>query len=199
MEELRELIRKCTRCRLHLGRKRAVPGEGLLGARIVLVGEAPGRTEDEEGRPFVGAAGRLLNSLLKEAGLRREELFLTNVVRCRPPGNRRPRSDEVATCLPYLLSEISALRPIVVVAMGETAGRALSQEMGIEWRGVREMRGRQVGGRLRDLPVTLAFTYHPSAALRRRELRDLIARDLALAAQLARRSPPRDLEDDPHG
>ncbi|MCS7107671.1 MAG: uracil-DNA glycosylase [Acidilobaceae archaeon] len=198
MEGLKEIVRACTKCRLHLGRKNAVPGEGPAWARIVLVGEAPGRQEDEEGRPFVGAAGRLLDSLLREAGLRREELYVTNLVKCRPPGNRRPRSDEISACLPYLLSELSALRPALVVALGETAGRSLSQALGIEWRGLGEMRGRKRVGALGGRALALLFTYHPSAALRRRELGDLILKDLTLAAEIARGNPPGDPEDEPH-
>ncbi|MCX8196068.1 MAG: uracil-DNA glycosylase [Acidilobaceae archaeon] len=191
MESLREEIQRCVKCRLHAFRKNAVPGEGPLGARVVLVGEAPGRAEDELGRPFVGPSGRLLEQLLGAAGLRREEVYVTNVVKCRPPGNRRPRGDEVRACLPYLLAELSALSPALVVALGETAGRTLSELLGREWRGVRRSRG-IAEGELAGRRLRVAFTYHPAAALWGKGVRALLQEDLRAVAAVARGAPPGD-------
>ncbi|MGB9827625.1 MAG: uracil-DNA glycosylase family protein, partial [Thermosphaera sp.] len=104
-------IRSCRKCRLHESRTNPVPGEGPLTARVVVIGEAPGRKEDESGTPFVGSAGKFLNTLLESAGLKREEVFITNIVKCRPPGNRKPRRDEISQCLGYLSRQLRLLKP----------------------------------------------------------------------------------------
>jgi DNA polymerase len=101
----------CTKCELHKSRKNAVPGEGPADAKIMFVGEGPGQNEDELGRPFVGAAGRLLTELLESIGLSRSEVFITNIVKCRPPGNRAPRKPEIEACNPYLMSQIRLIKP----------------------------------------------------------------------------------------
>src|SRR5207249_7181685 len=123
LEDLARQIRGCTLCRLHEGRTHAVPGEGPAGAKVLLVGEGPGRHEDEAGRPFVGAAGRVLDAALAKAGIPREDVFITNVVKCRPPENRRPRADEIAACRPYLAAQIRLVHPGVIVTLGDTALR----------------------------------------------------------------------------
>jgi len=107
---LGDRVRACTLCRLHEGRAHAVPGEGPLDPPVLLVGEAPGREEDASGRPFVGAAGRVLDKALRAAGLPRDAVFVTNVVKCRPPGNRAPKADEMEACRPYLLAQIELVR-----------------------------------------------------------------------------------------
>src|SRR6059036_3156640 len=114
LEGLAKRIRACTLCRLHEGRTHAVPGEGRRGSGLFLLGEAPGRHEDEQGRPFVGAAGKVLDTTLENAGLSRRDVFITNVVKCRPPQNRKPRPDEIAACRPYLVAQIRAVRPAVL-------------------------------------------------------------------------------------
>lgn len=113
-----ERVRACTRCGLCATRTNAVPGEGTGRGRILLVGEAPGRNEDKTGRPFCGAAGKLLDLALAEARIPREDAFVTSIVKCRPPGNRDPTPDEKAACQPYLLEQAAALRPRVLVALG---------------------------------------------------------------------------------
>src|SRR5213593_1925542 len=109
LEALAARIRVCTLCRLHEGRGNAVPGEGPASARLLLLGEGPGRHEDEQGRPFVGAAGKVLDAALAKAGLSRRDVFITHVVKCRPPENRNPKADEVAACRPYLEAQIRAV------------------------------------------------------------------------------------------
>jgi DNA polymerase len=111
----------CTKCELHKSRKNAVPGEGPADAKIMFVGEGPGQNEDELGRPFVGAAGRLLTELLESIGLSRSEVFITNIVKCRPPGNRAPRKPEIEACNPYLMSQIRLIKPRIVCALGTPA------------------------------------------------------------------------------
>src|SRR5271155_3559954 len=119
LEELATEIRSCIKCPLHLSRKNAVPGEGPSDASVMIVGEAPGRNEDEQGRPFVGAAGRNLDDLLSEAGVSRGSVFITNTVKCRPPANRRPARSELDTCHPYLRRQIEAIVPKVIVLLGD--------------------------------------------------------------------------------
>ena len=118
LEAIAAEVRDCTRCRLHEARRHAVPGEGSPDTEVVFVGEGPGQNEDEQGRPFVGAAGGLLTELLRSIGWRREDVFITNVVKCRPPGNRDPEPDEIAACAPYLRRQLEALDPAVVVTLG---------------------------------------------------------------------------------
>ncbi|HEW89812.1 MAG TPA: uracil-DNA glycosylase, partial [Candidatus Bathyarchaeota archaeon] len=116
-------IKACTRCPLHATRKNPVPGEGSLDAELMLIGEAPGRWEDEKGRPFVGAAGKLLNKLLGVAGFRREEVYIANVLKCRPPGNRDPRPEEVSACTPFLDRQIEIIGPKVIATLGRHSTR----------------------------------------------------------------------------
>ena len=118
LDEIAAEVAACTLCPLHKQRTRAVPGEGHPDTEVVFVGEGPGYNEDREGRPFVGQAGGLLNELLKQIGWRREEVFITNVVKCRPPGNRDPEPSEIAACAPYLKRQLEVLDPAVVVTLG---------------------------------------------------------------------------------
>jgi DNA polymerase len=118
LEAIATEVRACTRCRLHEGRTKAVPGEGEPDTEVVFVGEGPGFNEDREGRPFVGRAGGLLVRLLGTIGWRREDVFITNVVKCRPPDNRDPEPDEIAACAPYLRRQLEVLDPAVVVTLG---------------------------------------------------------------------------------
>jgi uracil-DNA glycosylase len=119
LETIADEIRTCTRCRLHEQRDRAVPGEGDPDTEVVVVGEGPGRDENTAGRPFVGASGRLLGELIGSLGWRREDVFITNVVKCWPPGNRDPQPDEIAACAPYLRRQLEVLDPAVVVTVGK--------------------------------------------------------------------------------
>jgi uracil-DNA glycosylase family 4 len=156
--EIAQLVAACTKCRLCEGRTRTVPGEGPDDARLMVVGEGPGRVEDETGRPFVGAAGELLTKILGAIGLPRERVFICNVVKCRPPENRQPQYDEIAACLPYLYRQIEILKPKVILAMGNTAAQTLlnaKQSLGSMRNHVHRFRG---------IPVIV--TYHPAALLR---------------------------------
>jgi DNA polymerase len=153
-----ELVATCTRCRLCEGRRHAVPGEGAADARLVVVGEGPGRVEDETGRPFVGRAGELLTKILGAIELPRERVFICNVVKCRPPENRVPQYDEIAACVPYLFRQIELVKPAVILAMGGTAAQTLlntKQSLGALRNQIHRMRG---------IPVIV--TYHPAALLR---------------------------------
>ena len=163
LEAIAAEVRVCTRCRLHAGRTRAVPGEGHPDTEVVFVGEGPGMNEDRQGRPFVGRAGDLLVRFLATIGWRREEVFITNIVKCRPPDNRDPEPDEVAACLPYLQRQLEVLDPALVVTLGR-------HSMG---RFIPGARIGQAHGTLHPVdPATGAGSamvyamYHPAAALR---------------------------------
>lgn len=155
---LHEQIASCEKCRLCQTRQHTVPGEGNPKSRILFVGEGPGAREDEQGRPFVGPAGQLLDRMLAAIGLDRESVYIANVVKCRPPNNRVPEPDEVAACLPYLRMQTGLLQPRILVCLGATAARAIidpnfriTRERGV-WQ---ERKG-----------VWIMATYHPSALLR---------------------------------
>ncbi|TAK01529.1 MAG: uracil-DNA glycosylase [Chloroflexota bacterium] len=167
LEAIAAEVRTCTRCRLHAGRTRAVPGEGHPDTEVVFVGEGPGMNEDRQGRPFVGRAGDLLVRFLATIGWRREEVFITNVVKCRPPDNRDPEPDEVAACLPYLQRQLQILDPALVVTLGR-------HSMG---RFIPGARITQAHGTLHPVDPTTGATsamvyamYHPAAALRAPEV-----------------------------
>ena len=152
------LVAGCTKCRLCEDRRNTVPGEGATAARLVVIGEGPGKTEDETGRPFVGQAGELLTKILAAIGLAREQVFICNVVKCRPPQNRTPLYDEIASCVPYLFRQLEILQPKVILAMGNTAIQTIlntKQSLG-------SLRGKT--HRFRGTPVIV--TYHPAALLR---------------------------------
>lgn len=148
----------CTRCRLCEGRRHVVFGEGATDAEVVVVGEAPGAEEDRTGRPFVGPAGRLLNLLLLSVGFPRERVYICNVLKCRPPRNRDPLADEVASCTPYLRRQIELIQPRVLLSLGRFAGQVLLDSD--------ESMGRLRGQVRRYRGVPVVATYHPAYLLR---------------------------------
>jgi uracil-DNA glycosylase len=181
-------VEVCTRCRLAAGRSRAVPGEGHPDTEVAFVGEGPGLNEDQQGRPFVGAAGGLLNELLESIGWRREEVFITNVVKCRPPGNRDPEPDEIAACAPFLHRQLQVLDPALVVTLGRFSLQAF-------------MPGARIGqahGTTRPVDpgsgaaAALAFAmYHPAAAFRQAALRRTMQEDMCAIPQALLRARER--------
>jgi len=188
LEQVASEIRDCARCRLHEGRTRAVPGEGDPDTEVVFVGEGPGFNEDRDGRPFVGRAGGLLVRLLTSIGWQREDVFITNVVKCRPPENRDPGPDEIAACAPYLRRQLELLDPAVVVTLGRYS-------MGTFMPGARIG---QVHGTSRPAdPETgardaLVFAmYHPAAALRTAAIERESFEDVALAPSVLLRARER--------
>jgi DNA polymerase len=162
-------VKACRKCRLCETRKNAVPGEGPGTVEVMFVGEAPGGQEDFDGRPFVGAAGKLLTELLASINLSREQVYITNIVKCRPPNNRPPRKDESAACRSYLEREIIQIHPKVICPMGNSAIQALLSSNG----SVTSLHGRSVdkGG------VTYLPMYHPAAALYTASLRAVMEED----------------------
>ncbi len=163
LEAIADEVRVCTRCRLHETRTKAVPGEGDPSTEVVFVGEGPGMNEDREGRPFVGRAGGLLVNLLGHIGWGRDDVFITNVVKCRPPGNRDPEADEIAACAPYLQRQLQTLDPSVVVTLGRhSMGRFMPGVRISQAHGTTGTADPATGAR----DATVFAMYHPAAALR---------------------------------
>jgi uracil-DNA glycosylase len=158
LKEIRDDIGDCTRCVLHKGRTNLVFGVGNINADIMFVGEGPGADEDAQGEPFVGRAGQLLNNMIAAMGIRREDVYIANIVKCRPPGNRTPERDECDTCSPFLLRQIAVIQPKVIVALGAVAAKnllAVNDSMA-------NLRGRWYD----FLGSKLIVTYHPAYLLR---------------------------------
>ncbi|MCE4599432.1 MAG: uracil-DNA glycosylase [Desulfurococcales archaeon] len=183
-ERLVEEIKSCTKCPLHKSRKNAVPGEGPVTARIMVIGEAPGRREDEMGRPFVGQAGKLLNRLLEKAGLKREEVYITNIVKCRPPGNRDPRQEEINSCIPYLIRQVELIHPEFIIIVGRIAGQTLYTLSGLKWKGIRMARRRQITIKIGGNNIKAVVTYHPAAALYNANLLEELEEDFSWIGEL---------------
>ncbi len=158
LERIREDIGDCTRCRLHKQRKNIVYGVGNPKAELVFIGEGPGHDEDVQGIPFVGRAGKLLTQIIEAMGLRREDVYICNVIKCRPPENRNPEKDEIATCSPFLLRQLAAIAPKVIVCLGNIAAQTL---LGTH-KSISQFRGQWLDFR----GSRLIATYHPAYLLR---------------------------------
>jgi len=158
LEEIKEEIGDCTRCKLHEGRTNIVFGEGNPKARLVFVGEGPGRDEDIQGQPFVGRAGQLLTKIINAMGLKRSDVYICNVVKCRPPGNRTPEQDEVSTCGQFLIKQLRAIDPAVIVCLGSVAAQSVLN--------IKAKLGDLRGNFHTYGHTKLMVTYHPAALLR---------------------------------
>ena len=170
LDEIAAEIRVCTRCELHRTRTNSVPGEGPADARIMFIGEAPGWNEDQQGRPFVGAAGKFLEELLGAAGLKRSDVFITNIVKSRPPGNRDPLPDEIVACAPFLQRQIDAIDPDVIVTLGR-----FSMAKWFPGERISKIHGQpKKDGKRLIVPM-----YHPAAALHQQALKATILEDFA--------------------
>ena len=175
LEALATQIRSCVQCPLHATRTKAVPGEGTPSARVMLIGEAPGRDEDQRGQPFVGAAGRFLDQMLAGSSVNRDDLFITNTVKCRPENNRPPRKREVDTCTSlYLFEQIELINPALIMLLGSVATKKL---LGVN--SVNEVRGRVIEHNNRKYLAG----YHPAASFYREGMAENIRQDFALLRQ----------------
>jgi DNA polymerase len=174
LEKIATQVRGCTLCKLSRSRKNAVPGEGQLPAKIMLIGEAPGKNEDEKGQPFVGAAGKALDLALEKSGIPRQSVFITNIVKCRPPDNRIPEPEERIACRPYLDRQISLISPQIICILGNTAYSSL-----LGGKSVMADRGKILK---RDGQKYL-ITIHPAAAIYNRNFRSVLEDDLSLLGQ----------------
>jgi uracil-DNA glycosylase len=193
---IREDLGDCTRCKLHKqGRKQIVFGVGNPRAELMFVGEGPGADEDMQGEPFVGRAGQLLNNMIKAMGVRREDVYIANVVKCRPPGNRTPERDECETCSPFLMRQIAVVKPKVVVALGAVASKSLLAMNA----SMSELRGRfydftPAGARSSDpnwKGTKLAVTYHPAYLLRDPRQKGEAWKDLQMVMKFLGLEPPK--------
>jgi uracil-DNA glycosylase len=171
LEKLARQIKVCTLCELHRSRTEAVPGEGPTHAEIMFIGEGPGASEDKQGRPFVGASGRFLDELLEQASVTRADVWITNVVKCRPPGNRDPLPDEVETCTShYLQRQIEIVNPSIIVTLGR-------HSMGLFFKGAKIT---QIHGQMRKVDDRFVIAmFHPAAALHQQSLKSTIMADFA--------------------
>jgi uracil-DNA glycosylase len=181
--ELAAKVSGCTRCGLHQSRTQTVFGVGRRDARLFVIGEAPGADEDRQGEPFVGRAGQLLNQMLRAIGLPRSEVYIANILKCRPPGNRDPQPDEAASCTPYLAQQIALVQPRALLAVGRIAAQWLLQTD----TPIGRLRGRVVGYGERNIP--LVVTYHPAYLLRSPLDKAKAWTDLCLVRELLSRSP----------
>jgi uracil-DNA glycosylase family 4 len=170
--KIREDLGECTRCKLHKTRNQIVFGDGSSKARLVFVGEGPGADEDEQGLPFVGRAGKLLTQMIEAMGLQRKDVYICNVVKCRPPGNRAPEPDEVTPCSPFLLRQIDVMNPKVIVCLGAVAAKTLLNTT----RGISQFRGRWLDWR----GYKLMATYHPAYLLRNPPAKSEVWKDLQM-------------------
>jgi uracil-DNA glycosylase family 4 len=188
LEQLEEAVHTCTLCSLSQGRTHAVPGEGPLNADIMFIGEGPGFHEDRQGRPFVGAAGQFLEELLASIGLTREQVYITNVVKCRPPGNRDPMPTEISACAPYLERQIQLIKPKVIVTLGRFSmyryfpGASISKIHG---------QPKRVGN------VLVVPMFHPAAALHQPKWRPLVEADFKKLPQFIAETEGFDDEEPP--
>ena len=179
LEALAAQIRVCTKCPLCQSRTLAVPGDGKTSARVMLIGEAPGREEDETGHPFVGAAGRFLDHVLEGTGINRDDLFITNIVKCRPPNNRTPRAGEVETCTSnYLFEQIELINPALIMLLGGVAAKRM---LGVK--SVNEARGRLIEREGRNYIVG----YHPAVRFYREDLGEKVMEDFALLKRVLKK------------
>lgn len=177
LDEIARRINSCTRCDLYRNRKNAVPGEGSPCAKVMFVGEAPGFNEDLQGRPFVGAAGSLLTQLIESIGLSRSEVFITNIVKCRPPHNRDPEDREISSCFPYLLEQLQVIKPSFIVTLGRHSTRTIHAFFGMQVESIMAIRGRVSKVKAEWGEVVLLPTLHPAAALYNPRLRSLLEED----------------------
>lgn len=186
LEKIAAEVAQCTRCLLHQGRTHAVPGEGPADADVMFIGEAPGFHEDQQARPFVGAAGRFLDELLESIDLKRENVFITNVIKCRPPGNRDPLPEEMEACTPYLDRQLALIQPKIVVTLGRfSMARAFPKA-----------RISRIHGQPRKIEGIIYYPmYHPAAALHQPSLRHTIEEDMQQIPELIEKADQ--MEDSP--
>jgi DNA polymerase len=192
LNNLHETIRVCTQCKLHRGRSNAVPGEGPEQVDVMFIGEAPGFHEDKQGRPFVGAAGQFLEELLASIDLKREQVFITNVVKCRPPANRDPQPDEIDACQGYLDQQIELLKPKMIVTLGRFSMARYFPNAKIS----------QIHGQPKKMDGVIYYPmYHPAAALHQPSLRRTVQEDMKRIPELltdidrlAEEEPPENIQ-----
>ncbi len=175
LEQIKQNVIECTKCELHKTRTNSVPGKGNFKSDVIFVGEAPGRNEDKHGEPFIGAAGKRLNLALEMAGISRDDVYITNIVKCRPPNNRVPNTDERSTCQEYLKEEISIIKPKIICVLGNTAFNSILG--GSE---ITKFRGKII----RKNNQLYFITIHPAATIYNQKLIDVLNEDITKLFEL---------------
>src|SRR5919197_1936235 len=194
-EDLVQLYREvqnCRRCPLHATRTQPVFGSGNADADLMFVGEAPGFHEDQQGRPFVGAAGKLLEELLGEIGMSRDDVFIANVLKSRPPGNRDPQLEEIEACKPYLMRQIELIEPLVICTLGNFSTKLLTRRQD----GITRVHGRAQDHVIAGLPIRIYPIYHPAAGLRSAAMLETLREDFQRLPALLGAARPQPVEED---
>ena len=173
----------CTKCPLWKTRKNAVPGEGNPNTQIMFIGEAPGYWEDVKGRPFVGAAGKFLDTLLSEIGFLRDDVFIGNVLKCRPPRNREPQPEEIQTCAPYLDRQIKIIQPKFIVTLGNHSTAYIFSKANLRFTSITQAHGKFYETTILGMKVTIFPTFHPAAALYSAKYKEQTTNDFKLLKQ----------------
>lgn len=182
LQKIAKVVAGCKKCSLHKTRTNTVPGQGAIHPEIMFVGEAPGADEDEQGLAFVGRAGQLLTKMIEAMGYKREEVFIGNILKCRPPDNRPPEPEEMEMCLPYLKAQIAVIKPKVIIALGATAVKGL-----LNLTGITKLRGHWLSFE----GIDLMPTYHPAYLLRNPPAKKEVWEDLQTVLKKLGRTPPR--------
>ncbi|AIF68510.1 DNA polymerase [Palaeococcus pacificus DY20341] len=177
LRKLEEKIRTCKKCPLGELRTNAVPGAGSYKTKVMFVGEAPGYWEDQKGLPFVGRAGKVLDELLESIGLRRDEVYITNIVKCRPPNNRDPTDDEIKACSPYLDIQVDIIRPKVIVPLGRHSMSYILKKFGFTPEPISKIHGKTFEARTLFGKIVIMPMYHPAVALYRPVLKEELKKD----------------------
>ncbi len=182
LERIKKEVLDCKKCELYKTRNNPVIGEGSVEAKIILVGEAPGASEDKTGRPFCGAAGEVLDELLRSTKIKREEVYITNLLKCRPPENRDPQSEEIEACTPYLERQIKIIKPEVICPLGRYSMRFLMEKYGLKEQieGISKIHGKVFESRSLFGGVKIIPLYHPAVATYNPNLKEILKRDFSV-------------------
>lgn len=185
LDKIEENAKKCTKCELSKTRNNVVFGEGNKNADILIIGEAPGFNEDREGRPFVGKAGKFLDELFESAGIKRSDVYIANILKCRPPKNRNPTSEEIKKCTPYLDKQIELLNPTVICTLGNFSTKYILEKFGLEKeiQGISKLHGKvlrinTIKGLIKIIPV-----YHPAVAVYNANMKDILTKDFKIVKE----------------
>jgi uracil-DNA glycosylase family 4 len=187
LDSIAKEITVCTLCDLYHSRTHAVPGEGPAPALIMCIGEAPGRKEDELGRPFVGRAGAILTGLLADAGIRRDQAFITSVVKCRPPDNRDPKKKEIVACRPFLLRQIKVIQPEIIVPMGRFAASVILDFFDIPFNGLGSVRRKEFFTSFEGYSLCIVPVYHPAVVTHNPNTRSDLENDFLFLGEVLRK------------
>ncbi|WP_456468177.1 type-4 uracil-DNA glycosylase [Archaeoglobus sp.] len=190
IEEITKEILNCKKCDLYKTKTNYVPGSGNEHAEVVFVGEAPGREEDLKGEPFVGAAGKLLTEMLSKIGLRREDVFICNVLKCRPPNNRDPSPEEIEICGEYLKRQLDAIKPNMIVCLGRFATKFIFDLFGLEFSSISKVKGRIFEAQRWGKKIKIVPIYHPAAILYRPQLKEEYEQQFRKIGELLSKKQP---------